>query len=151
MAANTAPIFSEAPFISTAVWLPATTANTKSDGTGTIGTDILLLHTPGTDGSFLSRLRLMPTASAAATATTGTVARVYLSTVNSGSTTSANTKLIAELALASQSADSASAAILVQDLILNFPIPANQYVLVSMHHSAAANTGWHFVLIGGNY
>lgn len=151
MAANTAPIFSETPFISQAVWLPATTANTKSDGTGTIGTDILLLHTPGADGSFLTRLRLMPTASAASTATTATVARVYLSTVSSGSTTSTNTKLFAEIALPAQTADAPTAAILAQDIVLGFPIPSAVYVLISMHHAAAASTGWQFTLIGGNY
>ena len=151
MVANNAPIFSEAPFISSAVWLPATTANTKSDGSGTIGTDMLLLHTPGADGSFLARLRCMPVASVAATATTASIIRVYLSTVSSGATTSANTKLIAEMAAVSQTADATGTAVLPLDIPLGFPIPATSFVLVSMHHAAAANTAWEFVLMGGNY
>jgi hypothetical protein len=151
MAANTAPIFTGTPFISTAVWLPATTANTTSDGTSTIGTSSLLVHTPGANGSFLARLRLMPTASAAATATTATVARVYLSTVSSGATTSTNTKLVAELALPSQTADQTTTNVLAQDIQLGFAIPSTVFVLVSMHHAAAASTGWHFILMGGNY
>lgn len=151
MAANTAPIFSEAPFISTAVWLPATTANTKSDGSGTIGTDMLLLHTPGTDGSFINRVRLMPTASAASTATTSTVARLYLSTISSGTTTPSNTKLIAELAVASVTADTPTVGNSPYDIVLGFAIPSTQFLLVSMHAAAAASTGWHFVAIGGNY
>jgi hypothetical protein len=151
MAANTAPIFTDIPLVGRAVWLPATTANTKSDGTGTIGTDILLLLTAGTDGSFLNRIRLTPAASAAATGTTASIHRLYLSTQASGATTSANTTLIAEYAAPAQTADQTTVSVQPIDVPLGFYIPNGVQLLWSMHHSAAASTAWHAVCFAGSY
>lgn len=151
MAVNTAPIFTLTPVIAAATWLPATTANTKSDGTGTIATDILLVMTGGTNGSFINKVRLSPSASAAATNTTATVARLYLSTQSSGATTSSNTHLIAEVACPAQSADQTTTATNFVEIPCGFYIPSTQSLLVSMHHAAAASTAWHVVAFAGNY
>lgn len=151
MAANTAPIFTTTPAIGAAVWLPATTANTKSDGTGTIGTDMLLLETAGTNGSFLNKARFSPCASAAATATTASVIRVYLSTQSSGATTNADTHLIAEVPAPAQTADQTTTATNYIDVPLGFAIPSGISVLFSMHHAAAANTSWKGVVFSGDY
>jgi hypothetical protein len=151
MAANTAPIFTDQPLVGRAVWLPASTANTASTGTGTIGTSMLLLLTAGTDGSFLNRIRFTPSASVASTATTASIHRLYLSTVSSGATTSADTTLIAEYAAPSQTADQATVSVQPIDVPLGFYIPSGVYLLWSMHHVAAANTAWHAVCFAGSY
>lgn len=151
MAANTAPIFTGVPNLGDAVWLAGTTANVKSDGAGTIGTDMLLLFTAGANGSFLNRVRFSPAATVASTATTASVHRLYLSTVSSGATTSANTSLIGELAAAAQTADQATVGTTPLELPLGFYIPSGTQLLWSMHHAAAANTLWHAVAFGGNY
>jgi hypothetical protein len=151
MAANTAPIFTDLALIGRAVWLPATTANVKSDGAGTIGTDMLLLLTAGTDGSFLNRIRLSPSASTAATATTASIHRFYLSTASSGATTSANTSLIAEYAAPAQTADQTTVSVQPIDVPLGFYIPSGIQLLWSMHHAAAAATAWHAVCFAGSY
>jgi FlaG/FlaF family flagellin (archaellin) len=151
MAANTAPIFTETALLGRAVWLPATTANVKSDGAGTIGTDILLLVTAGADGSFLNRVRFTPSASVAATATTASIHRLYLSTASSGATTSANTTLIAEYAAPAQTTDQTTVSVQPIDVPLGFYIPTGIQLLWSMHHAAAASTAWHAVAFAGSY
>lgn len=151
MPANTAPIFTGTPIVGRAVWLPATTANVKSDGTGTIGTDLLLLVTGATNGTFLNRVRFSPAASSAPTSTTASIIRLFLSTQASGATTSANTSLIAEIAAPTQSADQTTVATSYLEVPLGFYIPSGTTLLFSMHHAAAAATAWHGVAFAGNY
>jgi hypothetical protein len=151
MAANTAPIFTNVPIIGRGLWQNSTTANADSDGSGTIGTDMILLVTPTTAGAFLNRVRFSPAATAASTGTTSSVHRLFLSTQSSGATTSANTSLIAELACPAQTAAAPTAATLALDLPLGFYLPSGVQLLWSMHHVAAASTVWHAVAFGGQY
>jgi len=152
MPANLEPIYSKQGNTGcVARWLPATTANVKSDGVGTIGTDMLLAFTAGTNGAKMDRIRLAPAASVAATATTGTVGRFYISSVTSGATTNANTFMIAEVALPAQTCDQTTAATSFIDIPLGFVLPAGWTILFSMHHAAAANTSWGAVVFGGDY
>ena len=99
----------------------------------------------------MDRIRLAPAASVAATATTATVARFYISSVTSGATTNANTFLIAEVACPAQTADQTTTAISAIDIPLGFVLPAGWTLLMSMHHAAAANTSWGAVVFGGDY
>lgn len=145
------PAFAGTPKIGKAVWTSSSTANTKSDGTGTIGTDILLAFTAGSSGSFLEKLRAMIAATVAATASTATVLRIYISTATSGAVTSANTKLYQEIYLPAQTADQSGAQVYPVDIPLNFRLGANETILVSMHHAAAANTVWEFLTFGMDY
>ena len=70
MAGNTDPIYSKVGKIS---GVEVTAANTKSDGAGTIGTDIFLAFTAdATNGSFVRDIKTFLTATTAATATTAT-------------------------------------------------------------------------------
>jgi hypothetical protein len=147
----TDPQFSATPNVGQAVWLPATTANTKSDGTGTIGTDMLKVLTAGASGSFVQKVRATPSASAASTATTATVLRLYVSTVSSGATTSANTTLVAEVACPAQTADVATSAVTPVEIPLGLALKSGQYLLASMHHAAAASTAWHLLGVAGDY
>lgn len=152
MAANTSPIFSDSPNVSNGIWTSSLTANTKSDGTGTIGTDMVLVFTANaTDGSFVNRIRFTPSASVAATATTASVIRVYYSTVGSGATARTNTFLIAEIAVPAQTADQTTTATNFYEIPLGFGMPAGSFLHFSMHHAAAANTSWQATCFGGNY
>jgi hypothetical protein len=152
MAINNSPIFSGSPALGF-VAIPATaTGNTKSDGAGTIGTDIFKAFTADvTNGSYISSIRLSPYATAAGTATTATVIRIFISSQTTGSTAVTNTWLIQEVAAASQTADSSSAATFFLEIPLNRAIPAGYTILVSIHAAPASSTGWQVVVFGGNY
>jgi hypothetical protein len=152
MAVNNDPLLTGKPINGRAVWLPATTANTKSDGTGTIGTDMLLLYTADSSyGGFVQKIRLNPQASTAATATTATVVRVYISSQASGATTNANTTLYAELACPAQTADQTATATNPIEIPIGIALKAGENILVSMHAAAAANTSWGFYCVAGDY
>src|SRR5215470_12998310 len=75
------------------------TGNAKSDGSGTIGTDLFLLMTAGADDTFVEAVLWLLTGSVANTASTATVARIFISTKSSGVTTAADTSLIKEISL----------------------------------------------------
>lgn len=148
--ANT-PAFAATPKRSGCTWSNSTTANVKNDGTGTIGTDILLAYTAGSSGAYIDRIRVHPAGSTAATATTATVARVYFSTQASGATTNANTRLWQEVACASQTVDQTTTGTVPQDISVGVRIAASDTVLFSMHHAAAANTVWEVTVIASDY
>lgn len=148
MPANTDPIWSKNGKVGSVL---VTAANTSSQGGGTIGTDIFLAFTAdATNGSFVQRVRLIPTATTPTT-TTATVARVFLSTQASGATTSSNTYLWDELVLPAIAADNASAAVPEFDIILGFPLPPGMTLLVTNHAAPAANTAWRATVIAGDY
>jgi hypothetical protein len=152
VAQNTSPIFTLVPAIGSATILPATTANTKSDGTGTIGTDILKAFTAdATNGSYVSSVRFSPNASAAATTTTATTLRVFISSVTSGATTNLNTWLFAEVSAAAQTADHSTNATFPIEIPINRILPASYTILVSTHVVPAANTSWQAIVFAGNY
>lgn len=128
-----------------------TAANTSSQGGGTVGTDIFkCFDGDATNGSFIEKLRVIATATTP-TATTATVLRVFISSVNTGTTTSSNTFLIGEFALASVSADNASTGLNAFDVPLGFTVPAGYSILVTNHAAPAANTAWRVTAIGGDY
>lgn len=148
MPANTDPIWTKNGKVTSVL---VTAANTSSQGGGTIGTDIFLAFTAdATNGSFVQRVRLIPTATTPTT-TTASVARIFISSVTSGATTSANTFLWDEIALPAIAADNASAAVPEFDIVLGIPLPASYTVLVTNHAAPAANTAWRAVVIAGDY
>ena len=149
MPANTSPIFTLTPNVGT---VAVTAALTKSDGTGTIATDIFKALTSGASGSWISRVRWLPVATSAGTTTTATVGRVYISTQTSGATTGGtDTFLLGEMALNAVSADNTTQPINPIELMLNIAIPTGRTILVSTHHAPAANTSWQAIVIGGDY
>jgi hypothetical protein len=149
MAINNNPIFSG---IADFGAVKLTAANTKSDGQGTIGTDMFKLYSAdSTNGSYISAIRFSPYGTAAATNTTATVIRIYISSLATGATTDADTHLIAEIAAASQSADNSSTATFPLEYPLNRAIPPGYHILVSIHAAPAANTGWKAVCFAGKY
>lgn len=149
MAGNATPQFTKNGIFGT---ITVTGANTKSDGAGTIATDIFLAATAdATNGSWVEAVRWIPTATAANTATGATVGRIFISTKTSGVTTSADTFLFAEVTLASQTADSSTNAVSPIDVPMNIRLPAGYTVLVTNHAAPAANTAWRANVIGGDY
>lgn len=149
MPANTDPIFTRVGHIDS---ITVTAANTKSDGAGTIATDIFKAFTAdATNGSFLQRVRWIPTGTTANTNTTATVARIFVSSITSGATTAANTFLIAEVTLPVIQADSSTLGAAYFDIVLGIPLNPGWTVLVTNHAAPAANTAWRAVVIGGDY
>jgi len=138
-------------------FVAVTAANTSSEGGGTVGTSIFLAFTPGPNDSYVDFCRWMPTASAASTSTTPTVGRIFISTVNTGSTTSANTFLIDEVVLPSVTADSTSIANNPIDRPMNFRIQGSantnnsQYLMATNHAAPASNTQWILVTFASDY
>lgn len=149
MPANTSPIFSLTPNVNS---VAPSAACTKSDGTGTIATDIFKAFTAGSNGSWVSKVRFNPVATAAATSTTATVGRVFLSSKTSGATTGGtDTWLLAEVTLPSVSADHSTNPTSSIEVPLNMAIPASYTILVTNHAAPAANTSWQAVVVGGDY
>lgn len=151
MAANVAPIFTATPNIGVTRITAQQATSGRSDGNGTIATDIFLAFTPGSNGSYVREVRIKPAATAAATATTATSIRIYLSTQSAGSTTSANTKLIGEVAIPTISAASTTVPSPDFTFPLNFAIPSTLFILVGSGATIAANTEHQVVTIGGDY
>lgn len=125
-------------------------ANTKSDGTGTLATDIFNIATIGTNDTWIDSIDFFPVASAAGTAMTATVARAFWSTVGpTGSTTTADTHPLGEVTLPALTADSASTAVYPLSIFVGRALPAGAYIHVTNHAAPAANTGWRAVVNGG--
>lgn len=151
MPANNDPIFSATPVVSLATITPSISANAKDDGTGTIDTDMVLVFSAGSNGSFVKKLRVKVASAAAATTTTATVIRFFLSSQSSGATTEANTKFLAEVAIPAVSAANATGATPDFDVPIGEAIPSGLHILASTHVVAAANTRFHIAAFGGNY
>ncbi len=152
MAANTSAIFGLTPNIGAVQFGSA--ALTKSDGSSGIvgiGTDIFKAFTAGAFGSYVEKIRISPEATSAATATTPTVHRIYISSVTSGVTANTNTWLIQEISAAAQTADHSTAAIFFFEIPLNIKLPASWTVLVSTHVINANNTNWNAVVFGMDF
>lgn len=94
---------------------------------------------------------MIPVATAAGTATSATVHRVFLSTVNSGATTNVNTTLIQEIGAAAQTAAHATNAIFFLEVPLNIKLPTATYILVATSVINAANTNWEAVTFGMDF
>src|SRR5437899_324455 len=130
MAANTSPIFTKNGKVASVL---ITAANTSSQGGGTIATDtFLVLTADATNGTYCDRVRFTATATTPTT-TTATVGRVYISSVGTGATTSANTYLWAEITLPAVAADNSAAQAQWFDVPLGFVVPAGFFVLAMNH------------------
>lgn len=150
MGANVQPQYTRQANISSVL---IAAARTTSDGSGgTIATDMWLAFTADSNnGSYVEFARIIAVASAAATVTNATVIRIYVSSITSGSTTTANTWLIKELPIASQTADQAAAAINAFDVPLGFRLPASYTILASTGTANASNTAWRATVFGADY
>lgn len=151
MSANTQPVFTLTPNLAISIWTSSLTGNVKSDGTGTIATDMVKAVTGAANGTFVEKLRFNPCASVAATATTPTVLRIYVSNVGSGATTRTDTTLIHEIALGAITAAQTTSVANYFEVVLGIRLGTGQFIHWSMHHTAAANTSWACVPFAGDY
>lgn len=120
-----------------------TAANTKSDGSGTIATDLFVVVTAdATNGTFIEAVRWFPTASAAGTAMAATIGRLFLCATNSGATTSANCQCIAEVTLPAVTGANSGAPNMPIDIPLNIRLPPGAAILASNHAAPNASTAW---------
>ena len=152
MAAGIDPIYCKAQDVqfgnlATATPVIGTTANTSLILAGsTLGTDCYSVFTAdATNGGFIQKIRFKPGVSASAT--TLTVARIFL---NNGSTpsTAGNTVFIDDITLPSTT-PSITASSPVIEVLLNLAIPAGWKVLVSF--ATASANGWQVSAFGGKY
>lgn len=154
MPANTDPIYSRQADIQsttqTATTLIGPTANTATDGTGTIYS---VFVADATNGGFVQKIAIQPIASPA-----GTVLRVFwadtTATVTSGalvSNTSLNCHLLTEITLPAVTVSQTTAAPHFE-IPLNFPLPASFKIGVTCGTASGASTnGWSVTVIGGKY
>jgi len=152
MPANINPIYSLTPNVGT-VKITQNSVLVRSDGSAVnaIGTDQFLAFTSGANGSFIQRVRFNVVASAAAVNSVATTLRVFLSTVNTGTPTAANTNLLAEISVPLISAANSTAASSYYEIPLNIAVPASRYILVSQHIAQTANQSWQAIVFGGDY
>jgi len=144
MAYNNQPIFVKAAKNTS---VAVTAANTSSQGGGTIATDIFLLYTaPATEPAYIRKITAIPTASVAATATTATVGRLFISSQSSGATTNANTHLLREWAQAAQTAAQTTTPIVPIEIPLGIWLEAGKSLLLTNHAAPAANTQWKYTV-----
>lgn len=151
MPANTVPIYPVTPKADGVVITSSTTANVRTDGNGTIGTDIVLVSSAGSNGTFYRFVRVKPWATASATSTSATVIRVFKSTQSSGATSNANTHLLGEIQIPAVSAANTTGALPDFDIPLNIALPTGQHLLACTAIVAAANTGFAITAVGGDY
>jgi hypothetical protein len=148
MSGNGTPQFTRDGNIASAL---ITTGNANNEGSGTIGTGIFLACTgDANNGTWIDSVRFIPVATAATT-TTATVGRVYISSISTGACSTTNTWLFAEVTLPAIAAANASAAAQYFDIPCGFRLPAGYAILVDTQASPAANTAWRATAIGGDY
>jgi len=155
MPANTSPIYSLTPNVSTAV-ITTTYAQVKSDGTsaGSGNDRMVLAFTAGANGSYVDTVRFSCVASAAAVNSVATTLRVYLSTVaapEAGATTSANTHCIGEISVPIVVSSHSTNATNQYEIIINKAIPTGRYIHVSQHVAQTTNQVWKATVFGGDY
>jgi hypothetical protein len=150
MAANTSPIWTLTPNVSFAD-ITNTVANVNTTAPGTIGTNCFLAFTSGADGSYLQKIRFSFVSTTGVISSVATTLQVYLSTINTGATTSANTDLIAQVQAAAQTVSAVTTAPYAIEIPFNYAIPASRYILVTQSVAQTTNANWQALVIGGNY
>jgi hypothetical protein len=149
MAANTSPIWTLTPNVSGAD-ITNTVANVNTIAPGTIGTNCFLAFTSGADGSYLQKIRFSFVSTTSVISSVATSLQVYISTINTGATSTANTDSLLVAGAGSQSVSTTQAPYVIE-LPLNFAIPAARYILVSQSVAQTTNSNWQALVIGGNY
>ena len=139
MAANIQPIYSKTADIQWST-VAVTAANTTTDLTS--GTIYHVFSADTTNGGYVQRIRFRPLGSNAAT-----VARVWINNGND-TTVAANNALWDEMAIALTTV-SQTAAQATYELPLNFPLPPNYKLYVTL--GAVVLAGFDVTVIGGKY
>lgn len=143
MAANTSPIFTKKgdPSTDGTTGMSQLVLNAATDYTG-IDADYTLVHTAGTDGSYVERLRFK-----AGGTNIPTVARIF---INNGSTpgTATNNAFYGEVSLPATTAIATAATVEI-DYVMNIALPSGFKVYFGLATAVAA--GWACVAVAGQY
>jgi hypothetical protein len=151
MAVNTSPIYTLIPKVGFGT-LTGNIAHARSDGVGTIATDLFLCFTAdATDGSYVDRIRMSYTATTPTTFAATTVIRIYISSVTSGATTAANTVLFQEVSTAAVPAANATNSTNYIEIPCGFVLPPSYTILAGIHTNMTANTRMQILVFGGDY
>lgn len=150
MPANTSPIYSLTPNVGMKA-ITTAAVEVGSDGAGTLDTSHFLAFSAGANGSFVQKIRFNCIATAAAVTSVATTLRIYLSTVNTGAITAANTFLLGEVSVPAVVASHSTNGTPYYDFPLNFAIPTGRYIHVSQHVAQTASQNWNAVVFGGDY
>lgn len=149
MAANTAPIWTRTPVI-TPVTITQSSANVNSTAPGTIGTNCFLACSSAADGSFLQKVRFTFVSTTHAINSVGTTLQIYISTINTGATSAANTWLLAEAQAAAQTITTTTSPYVIE-VPINMGVQASRYILVAQSIAQNANANWNAIAICGEY
>lgn len=141
MAANTAPIFSNAGAISLGT---AIGTSIVTDYVGTGANNVVAFTANATNGGFVQRIRFKAVGTNAVA-----VARIY---INNGSTntTAANNTFYGELSLPSTTASTTAGTVDI-DYPLNFALPAGYRIVIGISAASALASGWTPTVIAGAY
>jgi hypothetical protein len=142
MPANTTPIYTDVPHVEWVNGIGTGTANTSTDGTGTLNTNIWSVFTAGSSGSYIESIRVKQVGTNIAS-----LIRVF---INNGSTngTASNNSMIGEIATPAI-AISSSANNLDQDYPIGRAIPAGYRILVTV--ATQVSNGFAVTTFGGDY
>ncbi len=132
--ANTSPIFTnKGNFLPVRITGATASANTASDGSGVIGTNLFLLVVAATDGTRVDGVRFRNSASGT-TASSNTLHRVFLSDTTAGG--ASNLRIIGEVATATATRNNTTAVgasgIIVFDQPIIMQSPQRMYVAQSV-------------------
>jgi hypothetical protein len=147
---NTAPIFSGTPKISS-TQITQTSTNVNSQTGGIIGANTFLAFTSGASGSYVQKVRFQYTTTTNTVNSVATVFKVYISTVNTGSPTTSQIALIADVQAPAQTVNTTALSAYPIEIPLNFALPANTYILVGQTVAQNANSAWVATVFGGDY
>ena len=141
MPANIQPIYTRVAHIQ---WSTSTviSANTTTDLTS--GTTYLVFSADSTNGGYVQRIRFKPLGT-----NIPNVARLWLNNGND-TTVSSNNTLWDEITLPSTSTSNV-AALPTFELPLNFPLPANYTLYVTLGSASGGTAGYDVTVIGGKY
>lgn len=148
---NTAPIFSGTPRVSLVQIGQASTNVHSLGGTAQIGTNMFVAFTSGANGSYVQKIRLQFTSTTNTINAAATVFKIYYSTVNTGTPTTAQLALIADIQSPLQTIAATTTSAYPIEVPLNFAMPANTYLLVGQTVAATANSAWVATVFGGDY
>jgi hypothetical protein len=142
MPANTAPIFTLTPAIEWGINM-----NVANTGNITAGT-AYIVYSAGTNGSYVQKIRFRHQ-STNTTNSAATVARVFINNGGSSGTTANNT-IFDEITIATNTVSQVAAST-NYELPLNFALPPNYTLYVTLGTAPSAGSFIQATVIGGDY
>ena len=148
---NTSPLWVGA-IKSDRVVISQAAVSTNRQAPGTIGTNCFLLSSvTNADGAYIQKIRFAYSSTTGAVNVAATNLNIFISTINSGATSAANTFLYTTVQVPAQTIGSATVAPIFYEATLNLGLPQNTYILVAQTIAATANGAWVAHCVCGAY